>query len=506
MDPDGGRPLRALRGFAVAVSALGVAVAAAWLLQKTVSAGWLVEARGWPAAWTPIRENLAFALDGDTWPLWLVPALAGLTLVALPLLLGRRTPGLEELRSGIGRRAADAAGLAAAAVLGAGSSLALALWLGASQRMLQYHWILVTQHPGVTSYVEGPGRWTVSMYGGAPVAALALGIGAVLAAAPWLLAARHRPLRVAGPVAAVVVALAPLAIARVPVTLAADGALGPYCEERCNELDRQHAGLTLRPWQLPGVMDHDRRCGISLDLKEGEILRLPRVEVRACPEVAVTVRVARDRIEIDGIRHGALVAGRFPAEPAVDDALRGVLYDALAEKADEARAVAERNPVTPFEGRYLVLADADTPMATVDELRRIAFQAEFDDPLFVVALPEHHEPPWIRAMRIDPRDPSAGIWTLEGAEWTLLIDRDEARLVSPDGRHDLLAHGPEELAALAGPLRVALGGVTHLAIVTHHPDVTLQEELSYRAALTRDAGFSATYTADPPALDAGGGP
>ena len=45
-----------------------------------------------------------------------------------------------------------------------------------------------------------------------------------------------------------------------------------------------------------------------------------------------------------------------------------------------------------------------------------------------------------------------------------------------------------------------LGPLTNVVSVTHHPDVTLEEELRVRAALTKDGLFDATDTAVPPAL------
>jgi len=44
---------------------------------------------------------------------------------------------------------------------------------------------------------------------------------------------------------------------------------------------------------------------------------------------------------------------------------------------------------------------------------------------------------------------------------------------------------------------------TDIVYVTHHPDVTLEEELRVRVALSEDLLFDAVYTADPPSLPDG---
>jgi len=500
VDREAGEPLRVLRRVTVALAAAGALFAAGWLVQRTVAAWWLIEANGWPAAWSSIRDNLGYALDGDTWPLWMVPAIAVIAAVAVPLALGRRTPRLEEVRTHISKASADASALAAAAIVGSGANLALAVWFGLSARAMQFHLFALSSSRSWKLFPDDPGLRVAGMYGGSAVAAVALAVVALLVAAPLLLAMRHRTLRMAAPLVAVLIAVAPLVVARIPVTLAADRALGPYCEQRCNELDRSHAALTLRPWQTNDRMDHDRRCWGMIHVEESPELRLPRVEARSCPEVGVTLSIKRDQILVHAIEHAQLTNGRFHADALSGGRLHVDLYDAISYQAEVWQALAERSPANPFHGTYLVIADADTPMVTVDIVRHTAREAGFDDPQFVVALPERHDTPWLRIVRVDPKHPSEGIWRLQGEEWTLLIDLDGARLVSPDGAVDIVAHQPEELATRARPHVVARGAPTTIVNVTHHPDVTLQEELRYRAALTQDRLFSVAYTADPPAL------
>jgi len=399
-----GRPLRTLRIVAIAWVVLLDLGASLWLLQRTASAQYLVEARGWAAAWPVIRENLGDVLVWGAWPLWLVPALAFSTAIALPLLLVRRTPRLDEIRGEVSEATADASALATAGTIGAGAGLALACWYGLSSRSLHFHWYAWTTDLPFLAYTQDPGIRANAMYQGGAITVLLLSLAALGYGSTMLLAMRARPLRIGLPVVMVLVALSPFVAARLTVGVTANRAFGPYCEQRCNNLDQVHAAFVLQRLQTSDQMDYDRRCGHTIRVEEGSGFGLPRLDVPDCPDVAVVLRVERDRVTVDGVEVAMLEEGRFLEEDIVDGWLHIPLHDGLAEKADEARAVADRNPSHPFTGRYNLAADARTPMATVDGIRRTALRTGFHDIRVVVAVPEEHDPPWLRSWGLDPSD------------------------------------------------------------------------------------------------------
>jgi len=60
------------------------------------------------------------------------------------------------------------------------------------------------------------------------------------------------------------------------------------------------------------------------------------------------------------------------------------LYDTLQEKADDAKALAARNPNQPFKGRLLLQCDKDIPFSLLREVMYTAGQAQFGEFKFVV--------------------------------------------------------------------------------------------------------------------------
>ena len=60
------------------------------------------------------------------------------------------------------------------------------------------------------------------------------------------------------------------------------------------------------------------------------------------------------------------------------------LYDALYEKAENARNVAKYNPDVEFKGRMTMIADKETPFRLISEVMYTAGQAEYSQYKFAV--------------------------------------------------------------------------------------------------------------------------
>jgi hypothetical protein len=495
-------PLRTLRWSWLGWGVAGSVTLFTLFLARALRAWLRIDTNGLQAAWPDLQADLQRLLFHEQgWALWLPFAIVALLLMFVPVALWRCVPMLEEIEAPPPIVRTSGFALATASTLGLGVSAGLLLLTYSATRSIDLLLYLLHEATSAEKMALFPsGMITFCLYHAAFAVSLAVLLIALGLAAPPLLSARHHPARFAVPLATVLGAALLFMALQTVASRTADQVLGVHCEQHCNELDRVHSGLTFQQWQSADVMDYDRSCGHNIRGGESQELRLPRVDVPNCPEVGVVLTIRRDQILVDGIKHAQLGDGRFPADVLSDGWFHAALYDTLAEKAEESLNLAQRARRYRFRGTYLIEADADTPMVTVDIVRRTAAEAGFDDTLFVVALPERHDPPWLRAMRVDPRYPSEEIWTLEGEEWTLLLDLDEARLVSPDGAVDIVAHQPEELVTQVRPHVVARGAPTTIVNVTHHPDFPLQEELQYRAALTRDQLFSVAYTANPPAL------
>ena len=125
----------------------------------------------------------------------------------------------------------------------------------------------------------------------------------------------------------------------------------------------------------------------DIQVAPSEDLRLPSSSAIQAPEVAVNVVVSRSQIVVDGepVLDLALEEG-VPVVP--EDAMRGnlisQLQEVLEEKADDAKAIAERSPDHPFEGRLLLQCDRSTPFSLVRSVMYTAGQAHFGQFKFVV--------------------------------------------------------------------------------------------------------------------------
>ncbi len=115
---------------------------------------------------------------------------------------------------------------------------------------------------------------------------------------------------------------------------------------------------------------------------EGD-LELPMSSSTKEPEVSVNVVVSRLSISVDGVKvidvENSEVAEEYKRGPIISP-----LYDTLQEKADDAKAVAARNPSQPFKGRLLLQCDKSTEFSLLREVMYTAGQAQFGEFKFVV--------------------------------------------------------------------------------------------------------------------------
>jgi biopolymer transport protein ExbD len=105
----------------------------------------------------------------------------------------------------------------------------------------------------------------------------------------------------------------------------------------------------------------------DVQVSPSDDLRLPTSSASKSPEVAVNVVVSQTQILVDGDEVCRVEDGTIP-----EDFIRGnniiPLYDALLEKADEAKAIAQRLPDQPFKGRLLLQVDRNIPFSLVREV------------------------------------------------------------------------------------------------------------------------------------------
>ncbi len=123
----------------------------------------------------------------------------------------------------------------------------------------------------------------------------------------------------------------------------------------------------------------------DIQVKPSADLKLPLSTAKKDPEVAVNVVISKRTISVDGVK----VIDVDPGELTVaDEYKRGTmispLYDTLQEKADDAKALAARNPNQPFKGRLLLQCDKDIPFSLLREVMYTAGQAQFGEFKFVV--------------------------------------------------------------------------------------------------------------------------
>ncbi len=121
----------------------------------------------------------------------------------------------------------------------------------------------------------------------------------------------------------------------------------------------------------------------DIQIAPSDDLRLPSSSSQKPPELAVNAVVSKVNITVDGVKV-VDVSGGIVGEEYKRGTLISPLFDTLKEKADEAKALAERNPANKFKGRILLQCDRDIPFSLVREVMYTAGQAQFAEFKFVV--------------------------------------------------------------------------------------------------------------------------
>lgn len=122
----------------------------------------------------------------------------------------------------------------------------------------------------------------------------------------------------------------------------------------------------------------------DIQVKPSADLKLPRSTAKRAPEVAINVVVSKRTISVDGVKVIDVGDGLQIADEYKRGTMITPLYDILAEKADEAKALAARSPGNPFKGRLLLQCDKDVPFSLLREVMYTAGQAQFGEFKFVV--------------------------------------------------------------------------------------------------------------------------
>ncbi len=393
-----------------------------------------------------------------------------LTLVGLPLVLSPLFGVMTRSDLDRGRRA----GLSVAAILGIGAAGALSMLSVGGGRFLHQ---LVYLGGGLlqlqTTYFRYPmidGFRTARA--AQPEAAAWLLLLGVLAI-PVLLAGWIEVRRALLPVG--LVALAGLAAfgGRGGAAFRVAHVFGPVCQEACTELQRVTTVVRGgRPqWLRQMAVD---RCPRDVRVDPG--LHLPVVETDTCADVGLHLRIGPDDVTVDGVLMGGIEV------LAEDGDLAELRRKVLEEKAEDARAVASRNPSYPFQGEYLLAVDTSHDWAVVDAARHAAGEAGFCDPHLVVVLPGHADPPWIRMV---PTGLRRGSSTPQTTTWGLAIREGGHALLAPDGTVTGLPVELPVLDALAGQTVPTSAGTTLVLC----PDDDLRIAPVLRLAVELDARF-----------------
>jgi biopolymer transport protein ExbD len=121
----------------------------------------------------------------------------------------------------------------------------------------------------------------------------------------------------------------------------------------------------------------------DIQVAPSDDLRLPNSSAKKAPELAVNAVVSQTGIIVDGVKI-VDVSGGAVGDEFKRGTLIAPLFDTLKEKADEAKALAERNPANKFQGRLLLQCDREIPFSLVREVMYTAGQSQFAEFKFVV--------------------------------------------------------------------------------------------------------------------------
>lgn len=121
----------------------------------------------------------------------------------------------------------------------------------------------------------------------------------------------------------------------------------------------------------------------DINITPSDDLRLPVSSSVVPPKLAVNAVISKAAITVDGVKVVGLSAGTIGDEYKRGN-LISPLFDKLKEKADEAKANAEKFQDSAFTGRLLLQIDRDLPFSVVREVMYTAGQAQFAEFKFVV--------------------------------------------------------------------------------------------------------------------------
>lgn len=121
----------------------------------------------------------------------------------------------------------------------------------------------------------------------------------------------------------------------------------------------------------------------DIQITPSDDLTLPASSSKKPPKLAVNAVVSKTGIMVDGVKV-VDVMGSSVGEEYKRGTMISPLFDSLKEKADAAKAIADRSPANPFTGRILLQVDKDIPFALVREVMYTAGQAQFGEFKFVV--------------------------------------------------------------------------------------------------------------------------
>ena len=341
-----------------------------------------------------------------------------LALVALPAVLRPVVAGAAGELSHRGARI----GLAVGGALGLGGAGALALMAIGGGRML--HCLVVLM--GANSEAKQAflaNTWISGfpvVYAALPEAGAWLVLVGLLAV-PAAIAARGELIRALVPVAFVALALLAAFGLRAVASVQVAGEFGPVCEQDCTELGRVTTVLRGGRPQRKAQMAYDS-CGRMVNLPHG--IRLPVLATDRCVEVGVILMVGREEVTLDDVDAGGLAALTEDGEAAE------LLRRQFAEKAEDAKAVAARNPNMPFRGRFLLAVDESHGWRVARAAIEAAGSGGFSDPRFLVAAHGSANPQWVRMVPVGLKP---GTSTPASSTWGLALDDNWATILDPAG-------------------------------------------------------------------------
>ncbi|NOZ85826.1 MAG: hypothetical protein GXP49_06120 [Deltaproteobacteria bacterium] len=124
-----------------------------------------------------------------------------------------------------------------------------------------------------------------------------------------------------------------------------------------------------------------------VNITQSNDLTLPISTSTLKPEHTVTVAISKKDIMVDNNAVVEVRDGKVDASAKRDGEhsyFITPLYDALFDKAENARNVAKYNPDVEFKGRLTVIADEETPFRLLSEVMYTAGQAEYSQYKFAV--------------------------------------------------------------------------------------------------------------------------